>query len=218
MIFNNSKKLQFTTDLKLKGERLNIVDETKLLGLIITSDLKWNKNTEKIVKDANMKMKMLHIASKFVMNKQDLVHIYKTYIRSRLEYSCTVWHNSLSKMNESDIERIQKSALKLILKDKYEDYESSLKLLNLESLHERRNKLCLRFAKRCLKMQNFKKLFPVRKIKHDIMKRNSEKYLIKNMNTERYKKSAIPAMKRMLNNEEIKMKKFANNVFLTLSL
>ena len=32
------------------------------------------------------------------------------------------------------------------------------------------------------------------------------------MNTERYKKSAIPAMKRMLNNEEIKMKKFANNV------
>ena len=45
-----------------------------------------------------------------------------------------------------------------------------------------------------------------------MMKRNSEKYLIKNMNTERYKKSAIPAMRRMLNNEEIKMKKFANNV------
>ena len=61
-------------------------------------------------------------------------------------------------------------------------------------------------------MQNFKKLFPLRNIKHDMMKRNSEKYLIKNMNTERYKKSAIPAMKRMLNNEEFKMKKFASHV------
>ena len=54
MIF--SKILQYIADLRLKLERLNIVDEKKLLGLIITSDLKWNKNTEKIVKDANMKM------------------------------------------------------------------------------------------------------------------------------------------------------------------
>ena len=52
----------------MKGERLNIVDEAKLLGLIITSDLKWNKNTQKIVKDANLKMRMLHLASKFMNN------------------------------------------------------------------------------------------------------------------------------------------------------
>ena len=45
----------------MKGERL-------LLGLIITSDLKWNKNTQKIVKDANLKMRMLHLASKFMNN------------------------------------------------------------------------------------------------------------------------------------------------------
>ena len=82
MIFNNSKKFQFSSDLKLKGERLQIVDEAKLLGTIITNDLKWNKNTHKIVKDANLRMRMLHIASKFMNNKEDLLHIYKTFIRS----------------------------------------------------------------------------------------------------------------------------------------
>ena len=178
MIFNFSKNFQFTSDVKLKGEKLEIVDEAKVLGTIITSDLKWNKNTKRIVKNANAKMRMLQIASKFIGNKQDLVHIYKTFIRSRLEFSCAVWHSSLSKQNESDIERIQKSALKLILKDKYSDYESALKILGIESLFDRREKLCLKFAKKCLKMENFKKLFPLKKIGHHIEKRKVLKMLV----------------------------------------
>ena len=64
-------------------------------------------------------MKMLHVGSKFMTNNQDLVYLYKTFIRSVLEYSSVVWHSSLSKSNISDIERIQKSAVKVILKDKY---------------------------------------------------------------------------------------------------
>ena len=46
-----------------------------------------------------MKMRMLQIAAKFIRGKQNLLHIYKTFIRSRLEYSCVVWHNSLTKEN-----------------------------------------------------------------------------------------------------------------------
>ena len=212
MIFNNSKKSHFTSDLKLKGERLQVVEEAKLLGTIITNDLKWNKNTQKLVKDANSKIRMLHIASKFMNNKEDLLHIYKTFIRSRLEFSCTVWHSSLSKNNVTDIERVQKSAVRLILKDKYNDYKTALKLLNLESLFERRERLCLRFAKKCLRMDNFKKLFPVRKVNHEMKKRKSEKYLIKHINTERYMKSSIPAMQRLLNLEELKMTSLLNSI------
>ena len=143
----------------MRGEKLDIVDEAKLLGVIITSDLKWNRNTLKIVKDANSKMKMLHLASKFMNNKEDLIHVYKTYIRSRLEFSCTVWHISLTKNNEMDIERVQKAALKVILKDKYINYDKALRLLDLESLHVRRERLCLKFAKKCLKLENFKSYF-----------------------------------------------------------
>ena len=128
-----------------------------------------------------------------------------------MEYCCTVWHSSLSKTNVNDIERIQKSAVKLILKENYENYESALKLLNLDTLFKRREKLCLRFAKKCLKIENFKQLLPVRKSKHDMRKRKSEKFLIKNIETERYKKSAIPAMQKMLNDEEKKMRSLLSN-------
>ena len=44
------------------------------------------KIQKKIVKNANFKMRMLQIASKFMKNKEDLLHIYKAFIRSKLEF------------------------------------------------------------------------------------------------------------------------------------
>ena len=117
-----------------------------------------------------------------------------SFIRSRLEFGSVVWHSSLTKTNENDLERVQKSALKLILKDEYRDYKNALKVLAVESLFERREKLCLKFAKKCLKNENFRKLFPLRKTSHVMERRKTEKYLISNMNTEIYKKSVIPSM------------------------
>ena len=99
---------------------------------------------------------MLHIAAKFVKNKDDLLQIYKKFIRSRLEYSCVLWHSSLSKNNESDIERVQKAAIKVILKDKYSSYEGALKVLGLESL---------KFYKEMSKDRKFEKAFHSEKIK-----------------------------------------------------
>ena len=63
-----------------------------------------NKNTDYLIKDAiNRRMKILHKAAKFYSNLQDLVVIYKTFIRSKLEQSASVWHSSLSKCNVSDL-------------------------------------------------------------------------------------------------------------------
>ena len=80
VIFNFNKNKQFITDIKLKGESLEIVDEVKLLGVVINNDLKWDKNTSFLVKKANKKMRMLHIASKFTRNRDHLMQIYKTFL------------------------------------------------------------------------------------------------------------------------------------------
>ena len=52
MVFNFSKHNQFTTDIKLRNESLEVKKEMKLLGTYITYDLKWNKNTEELDKNA----------------------------------------------------------------------------------------------------------------------------------------------------------------------
>ena len=61
--------------------------------------------------------------------------------------------------NEIDLERVQKSALKVILKDKYGDYKSALRKLNIESLFDRRELLCLKFAKKRFKASKFQKMY-----------------------------------------------------------
>ena len=115
--------------------------------------------------------------------------------------------SSLSQQNIIDLERVQKSALKVILKDKYSDYESALLKLNIETLYKRRELLCYRFAKKGLKLSQFKKLFPVSKSLHVMQKRNQDRFIVNSAKTERYKRSSIPSMQRLLNkyDREFKM-------------
>ena len=42
MIFNYSRKYKFSTQVSLEHENIETVKEAKLLGTIITDDLKWN--------------------------------------------------------------------------------------------------------------------------------------------------------------------------------
>ena len=77
---------------------------------------------------------MLHAARKFTTNIYDLKQIYTTFIISKVEHSAVVWHSSLTQDNRSDLERVQKAAVKIIMGYKYTDYNNSLKYLKLESL------------------------------------------------------------------------------------
>ena len=52
MIFNFTDKYKFTTNLNLNDENLEVVKQAKLLGVMISDDLKWDKNTEYLVKKA----------------------------------------------------------------------------------------------------------------------------------------------------------------------
>ena len=84
IIFNFTSKHQFSTQLELEGEKLETVTEAKLLGTIVSNNLKWDKNTEFIVKKANKRMELLRKISHFGANWEDLKNIYILFIRSLL--------------------------------------------------------------------------------------------------------------------------------------
>ena len=67
-------------------------------------------------------------------------NIYITFIRPVLEQSAPVWHSSLTAENSSDLERVQKAAVRLIMGNRHENYQTSLTKLKLETLVERRKK------------------------------------------------------------------------------
>ena len=146
-------------------------------------------------------MRLLHKLVDFSIPRNDLKTIYILYIRSQLEQSCQVWHSSLTLENLTDIERVQKNALKIILQDEYIDYQNALEIMDLESLYDRRENLCLSFAKKCTRSKNchIRGIFPPNDQHPTVETRNPEKFHVNMARTGRYKKSAVSFMQRLLN-------------------
>ena len=63
---------------------------------------------------------------------------------------------------------MQKSAVKLILGEKYIDYEKSLIQLDMESLFDKRENLGLNFALKCVRNPKTKHMFPESKKTHQM--------------------------------------------------
>ena len=168
-------------------------NETKLLGVWITDDLKWSKNTSEVVKNSYARMSILRKLKAFQVPTNDLVNIYVLYIRSRLEQSAVVWHSSLTLGEEKELERVQKVALRLILGDNYKDYDQARLVTAIQTLSERRKQLCLKFAKKSVKNGSLKDLFQPNTDSHH------EKFHVTFAKTDRLKNSAIPFMQRLLN-------------------
>ena len=145
MVFNFTKKYQFSTRLYLNQKKLEEISEVRLLGVILTNNLSFEKNTEAVIKNAYTRMIMLRKLSAFGIQLKDLLTIYILYIRVAVEQSCTVWHSSLNEEQHTDIERVQKVALRVILQEKYEYYSNTLRITELDPLRIWRIYLCLRF-------------------------------------------------------------------------
>ena len=78
-------------------------------------------------------MQLLRKCVSFSKDKDELEHIYILFICSILEQSCVLWHISLSQKDPNNLERVQKSAVKVILNDKFDEYELGLQNLNLQT-------------------------------------------------------------------------------------
>ena len=130
---------------------------------------------------------MLHHLVSFNVLVQDLIIIFVLYICYILEQSCQVWHSSLALENISDLGRVQKAALKIILGDSYLSY-AALSLTGLKTLSERRNMLCLKFARKCLKNPLVANMFPKNEITYNIETRAIELFKVQFAHSERLKK------------------------------
>ena len=161
MIVNFTKKHQFSTRLTLNNKTVEVVDSMKILGTIINKKLEWTQNCKELVKKVNKQMVFLRKILRFGANRSEMVHLWKTYCRSVLEQSAVLWQGALTEQDRALLERTQKTFAKLILKRKYESYNQSLHVLDLPTLDNRRNTLCLNLAKRCILNRKLSHLFPM---------------------------------------------------------
>ena len=186
-----------------------MVEEFKLLGVKITSNLKWEANTEYITKKAYKRLWMLRRLKNLRMNTRSLVKVFSTQVRSVLEFGAVTWHPMLTLQNSKAIERVQKSALAIILSPNYISYDEALAKTELERLDKRREKLSLNFAKKAAKHPEHSNWFCKLDPNTNMQTRSTKApYKPVQARTQRLLNSPIPYFTQLLNADATK----TNNV------
>ena len=178
MLFNKSRKYDFPAEFKFQNDIiLDCVEETKLLGIYLSSSLSWEANTRAICKKAMSKMWLLR-RLKIVKLQPDLIlDFYIKEVRPLLEQGVPIWNSGLTRAQCNAIENVQKVALKIILQENYISYEVACTLLNVIPLEFRRLELATNFAIKLYKSQRYKEYFEP--VKRSIRTRGNNQQLVK---------------------------------------
>ena len=83
--------------------------QAKILGVNISSDLKWNHHIAEVVKKARKRLFCLSQLKRAGLGPNELVQFYRTCIRPITEYACTVFHDGLPVYLSHELEAVQAS-------------------------------------------------------------------------------------------------------------
>ena len=200
MVFNPGTSKDFMPAFEVDGKKIEVVEETRLLGVLLRSDLSWSSNAEDIVKRAYKKLWYLRRLKRLGVEISDLIDVYIKQIRSILEYAAPLWHSAINGEDRLRIERVQKAALSIILGDSYTSYRVGLKLTGLETLFERRRKLSLKFAQKSQKHPKFSQWFKLN-TRQTITRLIPPKFCPVVTRTARFAKSTVSYFTSLLNSE-----------------
>ena len=133
------------------------------------------------------------------VSTDDFITVYKLYIRTSLDYCSVAYHGSLSSQQAADLERCQAVWLRVIFVEMYVSYEAALEMAGLSKLADRRQEMCIDFAKKVHQTPIKPQILPNQNQTNTNQIRNREKYLVNFASTNFYKNSAIPYCQRLLN-------------------
>ena len=142
---------------------------------------------------------MLRKLTKNGLTNDELVTVYKGYIRPIVEYAAPLWHSGISLTLSDQLESIQKRSSRIILGNKYTHYNQALTTLGLQPLYIRRIKLCTTFV---LKSCNYKfnEWFVKSKSSHSMNLRSKRTLHEVPCKTALLSNSPVPYFNRLVNN------------------
>ena len=155
IVFTRTNK-QFNFNLKLNGENIPKKSSIKYLGITLDERLNFNEHILKLRTDCRDRLSALKIVShkSWCLTKDTLKQIYRSIIRSKVEYSFVmescIQSGALQKLNV-----IQNTALRSIYSKKREfGNEPLLTLANEQTLLNRFKELKKRYIKKTMEFDN----------------------------------------------------------------
>ncbi|KAK2175467.1 hypothetical protein NP493_729g00022 [Ridgeia piscesae] len=128
IIVDFRRKKSPLSPLLIDGRTFEIVQHFKFLGSTISTKLKWELNIDTIVKKARQWLYFLRRLRSFGLTTQIMLIVYRAVIESVFTFSITVWFGSITVKEKLRLNRVEKTASRIIGRD----------LPSLESLYQQR--------------------------------------------------------------------------------
>ena len=131
--------LPIPIDIELGGVRLQTVRKHRHLGLVFTSDLRWNAHIDHVLSKSSRLLGLL-FRLRSILSQHALSIIYKIFIRPVLEYASIAW-SDLTNYQSARLERFQRRAAKIILRlplFQPSNHDEILSKIGWDSLQSRR--------------------------------------------------------------------------------
>ena len=156
---------------------------------------------------AMAKMWLLRRLKKINLDSDLILDFYVKEIRPLTEHGVAIWNSGVTKGQIIDLEKIQKTALKIILGENYISYDVACTLVNLLPLELRRTELCTNFAIKLYKSPRSGEFFtPAEKL---VNTRSEHQLLVteKKCNTKRCYNAPHSYLARLVNLNKGKIEK-----------
>ena len=133
-----SENLQYKTP---KGHVITLTDTARDLGILVSSDRSWSPHIEQTAQSAR-KMASWVLSAFADRTPTVMLTLYKSIVRSRLEYCCPVW-NPVKISDIQKQENVERCFVRKIAGLKDMNYWERLKKLKMMSLQRRRERYCI---------------------------------------------------------------------------
>ena len=181
--FRRKKKSQ-VVPIQMKGADIEIVDSYKYLGVVIDSKLNWSLHIDKVYKKTQSRLFFLRKLKSFHVCNRMMKMFYDTVICSLLSFALVCWGVNATERDKNRINKLIRKAGSIV----------GEKLNDLNTILDRR--LVVKGGK-----IEKEELHPLHNtlIKLKSSSRTRSKYHMPNINTDRYGKSFIPTIVKVLN-------------------
>ena len=202
MIFNTLRNHDVLPQIATgDGSNIEVVEEQKILGFILRSDLKTISNTEYICKRAYQRMWVIRRLKSLGCPIPELLDVLRQQIISICEGSVAYWGPMITKSESNMLERCLKTGLHIIYQDRYLSFSNALQLAKMKSLKVRRVEHITRFSKKAYQSEKYKHWFCKSEEPAGMATRRRQAPVLKPVQcrTQRYSRSSIPVMTKLLN-------------------
>ena len=204
MLFNRARNHDFSPELYITpGNRLEVVEEMKLVGYQLRSDMRTTSNTEYIIKRAWKRMWVVRRLKTLGASEKELLSVLKAQVLSVLQFATPAWSTLITQRESAQIESVLKTGLYLVYGQTYGTFSFALKQANMSSMSEQRRKTFYNFTKGCIKSNKFKIWFSVSETPTGVVTRSQQpRFKPIPYRTQAFARSAIPQMVKLANSPE----------------